>query len=623
MKSLRKMLVITISLLMFLTTVTASFANTSFADLPSSHWATRHITKMAEERIVSGMTENGQLVFKPESPVSRVQAVHMIFRTLRATNKLKSTENYVDKYRNVLASYNIPEWAYEATAYAWEYNILEGNDLANLMSGEQQVSASRQQVAVYLGKAIDPNPQRSSVSPLTFIDREMIHASAMPYVELLVKNNIFSGDNTNRFNPQNTITRAEMATICSKAYDVLKTADIVVEVPAPVPAPVEEEPNITKKGGTLEHVVIANRTILVRDEEDVMDLYEVPSSAEIIIDGTSRSINALAKGQRVNLTFENSNRLTKIEVNPKENKIEGFIDRIMLGDLYHRIVVGGRTYRVYDDTEIKIEDKTAAFRDLKEDDSVTIRYEGDRAIEVLVDYEYQSFTGILNSGVNFGRYPFRISVRTVGSEIRDLEIHDDVVVRRDNRSADLEDLVRGDIVNIEVRSSKVRRIEATGIDTKQEDKGTIKSITIENPIRLTITNNNDEEVTYIIDNAVSVYLDNERADIYDLRTNYEVELELQNDRVIEIEAKRRGHRNIISGEITRIHEGLNRMIVRPYDISSREETVTVYYNRHTKFVEDTGREIDIRYLDRDDEVIIHGNYENNEFVATRIIVLMD
>ncbi|AKL93650.1 S-layer domain containing protein [Clostridium aceticum] len=631
MKSLRKLFIVVMILSTLIAATSTSFAAISFADVGANYWGRQHIEKMAGKSIVSGMDENGKRVFKPENPVSKVQALHMIFRTLRATNSLQSTANFTNKYQEVMASYNVPEWAYEAVAYSLEYEILTGGELAELMRGDQQYPATRQQVAVYLGKAIDTDPQGSAVSIITFIDRELIDATALPYVELLVGHNIISGDDKNHFNPRSTITRAQMAAICSKAYDVLEE-EIVIEVPVPQPQPQpqpqpvqpveEEKPKTTKLLGTIEYVVADTRTLLVRNEEENNVLYEIETYTEVFVDSVKRNINSLSKGQRVSLEFDQYNRLVKIEVNPQQNKVAGFIDNVLLGDLYDRIIVGGKTYRVYADAEILIKDKKATIRDLREDDSVTVHYDGERALKIVVENQNQSFTGILESGVSFTRYPYTIKVRIVGNAVRDLQIDEDTVVRRNNRRAYLDELSRGDIVNITTKDNLITRIEATsGITRTQEDEGIITSITISDPMKITILNDDDDEFIYEVDNATSIYINNLKSSISDLKLHYRVKLKLQNGVVTQIDAQKVEQGNAISGTITRINSSIDRVIVRTYDAATRKsEEVSVYIGRDTEIYIGGKVESSIRYLAVNDQVFIDGKYEDGILVATNVFV---
>ena len=623
MKKLRRTTLIILATCLVLTNIVPAFAS-SFPDVPSNHWAKPYIDKVEKHRIITGTTDaNLNVIFAPNNPVTKIESLQMIYKTLAATDRLKTSQSLKDKYKNTLDSYDIPSWSHEAVAYALEYNILNTLEISGLMSSGKQTTASRQQVAVYFGKVLDSSISSTTLPPLSFIDSETIGADAKPYVQLMVGHGIIRGDDNNRFNPRNTITRAEMAVLTAKTYDLLEDEKIVIEIPADKEPekPKDEDKKITKKG-KIEHIAIDTRTIFLRDENDEMFMYEIRSDADIIIDGRSRLINALSKDQKVSITLDSNDRIIKVEVNPKEDKIEGYVDSVLFGDLYDRIKVGNTTFKVYDDVEIEKDKKPISLADIKVDDAVTLYFSDDVATKIIVDNTYESFAGILESSVDFSRYPFRLTIRTVGSELKVLEIDDKATIRRDGKRADLEDLSKGDIVSVEVRDNTIEKIEATAMNKKQKEKGTIESITIGSRNMLTILNEDNELVTYEANNSTVVYINDERASIADLRQHYEVELRIENDIVTEIDAKKRAQYNTLGGEITTVRDSVNRIIVRNFDRnSSRYEDVPVYINRDTEIHVGNKIQTGIRYLARNDEVFIYGEYDGDDFIATKVIVL--
>lgn len=622
MKNIHRMLMIGLALLMLVTTITPIFADTTFTDVAANYWGRQHITKAAERGIVSGSLQNGKPVFKPEDPVTKAEALIMVYKTLDATDKLQSTENFTSKYKTVMESYNIPMWSFEAVAYALEYNILSGSELGGLMSGTQQTNATRQQVAGYLGKAMDPNAQASTTSSLTFIDREMIDTTALPYVQLLVNKGIISGDNNNRFNPKSSIKRVEMATVCSKAYDVLDATDIVVEVPV-----VAESKTETKIRTILDVKV---DSVFVRDNDGNLDVYTIENTTEIFVNNSKSNKNNLSKDRRAHFTFDEDGKLLKIEMNPTEAKYEGYIDKINIGDSYDTITVRGdygstgtRTFRIYEDTEFEYENKSGNIRDLSVGDQITVVYEGDRAERIEAYSPMDELVGILEATIDYKKYPFVIKVKLAGNQVRELEIADNVRVRKDSKTKELTDLSRGDIVSIQLNGNKVTRIDASSVSGIQEDdKGIVQSIILGNPNKIVIVNEDNEEFTYDIDSNVTIYIDDTKSELYDLRVGYEVELEIENNRVLAIEADKVESRNSLSGEIVSVHDSINRVVVKNFDnTTKRYEEVPVFINKYTNIIDEDGKSIDMGGLYRRDEVFVSGEYDDGVFVATRIIVL--
>ena len=88
-------------------------AQTTFSDINEAPWAKEYIIKMADAKIISGYFDEKTLraTFKPNQPVSYVEAVQMIYNTLKAASKLKTTASVVSKQEDLLKANNIPQWA--------------------------------------------------------------------------------------------------------------------------------------------------------------------------------------------------------------------------------------------------------------------------------------------------------------------------------------------------------------------------------------------------------------------------------------------------------------------------------------------------------------------------------
>ncbi|MFQ9916694.1 MAG: S-layer homology domain-containing protein [Flavonifractor plautii] len=76
-----------------------------------------------------------------------------------------------------------------------------------------------------------PLAQSLTSYPMSFADTTSISASLQPYVYLLNMYGIVKGNELNRFLPQNSLTRAEMATMLRRAIDFMDERGIYAELP--------------------------------------------------------------------------------------------------------------------------------------------------------------------------------------------------------------------------------------------------------------------------------------------------------------------------------------------------------------------------------------------------------
>ena len=212
----------TASLLMGSISVPA-YAATTFVDINTVTWSgfKPFLNQAAELGLMSGYEENGKRYCKPRNNVTYGEAVQLMYSIMKAYTKQDVNDATVTKWKPVISAYNIPTWAYKATAYGLENSILTTAELNKLQGGTK--AANREDVGVIFGKAMDTvkGYDVKSGATLGYADKDAISATAVPYLELLYRVNLMVGDSDNKFNPKKNITRAEMAVLSVKSYNKL------------------------------------------------------------------------------------------------------------------------------------------------------------------------------------------------------------------------------------------------------------------------------------------------------------------------------------------------------------------------------------------------------------------
>lgn len=212
----------TASLLMGSISVPA-YAATTFVDINTVTWSgfKPFLNQAAELGLMSGYEENGKRYCKPRNNVTYCEAVQLMYSIMKAYTKQDVNDATVTKWKPVISAYNIPTWAYKATAYGLENSILTTAELNKLQGGTK--AANREDVGVIFGKAMDTvkGYDVKSGAILGYADKDAISATAVPYLELLYRVNLMAGDSDNKFNPKKNITRAEMAVLSVKSYNKL------------------------------------------------------------------------------------------------------------------------------------------------------------------------------------------------------------------------------------------------------------------------------------------------------------------------------------------------------------------------------------------------------------------
>ncbi|MBR2850764.1 MAG: S-layer homology domain-containing protein, partial [Anaerotignum sp.] len=279
----------------------------TFADINQVPWpgAEVSINKAADLGLVVGETRNGKSYFKPKDPVSLAESCQFAYKVMVQTGKATADASVTQKWASVMNVYKIQSWAHTAVAYCLENNIVSISDLSGFVSGETNRSATREQAAEILGRALEVGVPslRATATATTFVDNASISADARPYIALLNSQKIVNGDDLNKFNPKNTLNRTETAVMVTNLYEKLKSSPTVVT------------PVLTSKEGKIADIT---NFYVNLDGSASYYLYSSSGISATLNEKTStisELINLFKSGStiEVKLTFDSNHRVTKIE----------------------------------------------------------------------------------------------------------------------------------------------------------------------------------------------------------------------------------------------------------------------------------------------------------------------
>ena len=215
----------------------------------------------------------------------------------------------------MMNTYKIQSWAHPAVSFCLENSIIDISDLSGFVNGEVNRSATREQAAEILGRALEYGvPSNKATATTTkFVDNASISAAARPYIALLNTAGIVNGDDTNRFNPKNTLNRTETAVMVTNMYNKLKSAAATPVTPA-----------VTSASGTVKDM---NAHYVNLVGSNAYYLYSA-NGTTVTLNGSSSSIDALVTlfkdGATVTvvLTLDSNTRITKLVATADEAEDE-------------------------------------------------------------------------------------------------------------------------------------------------------------------------------------------------------------------------------------------------------------------------------------------------------------
>lgn len=545
----------------------------TFADINQAPWpgAEVSINKAADLGLVVGETKNGKSYFKPKDPVSLAESCQFAYKVMVQTGKASANAAVTEKWTTVMNTYKIQSWAHTAVAYCLENSIISISDLSGFVSGEVNRSATREQAAEILGRALEVGVPslRASATATKFVDNASIAADARPYIALLNSQKIVNGDDLNKFNPKNTLNRTETAVMVTNLYSVLKNTASTPAVSQP-----------TSQSGK-----VASITNFYVNLESSSSYYLFSSSGiTVTLNDESSSVSELVNlfknegAIEAKLTLDGSSRVTKIEATSgdveEEKATEGKLTSVTYDDDDNDgsiTIASKHTYKIEDADNIVIEideeddyeldDLDELFDECKANDEYievkltldkdgdikkivgTIKSEGDEVKGVITDVEYdeEDDEGYIEIDDD-DEYEFddETSIKIDG----DSSDWDDLIDLYDDYYSDDKDLratltLDGDyvetiVINTSSNSTSSTKGEITDMDNKSDDKGAIqlkdsKKYTIQDVEELEIeVIDGDEE----IDNWDDLYT----AQIDDNKT-IEVELEFDDGVLVGIKGE--------------------------------------------------------------------------------------
>ena len=557
-------------------------------DLEEASWARQAIAEMAASGVVAGYPG---AVYKPYNNVTMLEAVTMLIRMLGLEDQAKAAEEDPVDYRMPSDLY----WGRGYLIMAVDLGILDGDYLYLL---QPNAPATRTEVAMLAFHALEFEPESGA---LEFSDADQIPGKYRDGVAAVVKNGIMQGLPGNVFKPNDNINRAQMAVLMSNIVG-LKYADPCAD---------------RRTNGVISDIDPAGRMIKIKDHGSIF----YTADCEVFKNGNYISPDELKAGDAVQLILDKS--LYAVYINAREQddgqKYSGVVNSILTIDGQYWLGL------VSDDGQ-EITRPVA--------DGVKVDKTGGRAdVSALVKGEYIEVQ-ILNNkitAINLLASPTILrgvinelnSRGTPGITIRDdagknvkCDVAGIVTVERDGYDIDFDDLEIGELVRLELNSKGlVSRIKVLESVTSQVE-GEIRDLTVRGTLRITLRDDEGEDVRYIVLDDVDVVRDSRDIDFNDLDIGEWARLKLNSkDRVYYIEVIEKY--SVIEGAVNDlITDGSQKMIRIRKSSGNRMQ-----YNlaRNAEFYRE-GKSIDLSDIVIGAEVRIRVNDDN---YVTRIEITND
>lgn len=194
-----------------------------FSDVPTTHWAHAYIMACVQKGAIAGTTTpvNGIGTFNPSGKVSLGQFLAVLTRLVAA-----------DKIDSSLAGSGV-HWAMPNYSAAIDIGLIYSYEYSSTKA-DLDKALTREEMAVLLSRAAE-----ISGEPLTILpgiennigDLDKVSSDKVTAVKQAYSCGLLAGDNSGNFNPKNTMTRAEMATVVCRLMNYYPRGEVTIKDP--------------------------------------------------------------------------------------------------------------------------------------------------------------------------------------------------------------------------------------------------------------------------------------------------------------------------------------------------------------------------------------------------------
>lgn len=500
-----------------------------FPDVPSSHWAIKHVSKLALIGIVQG---DDQGKFNPENSVSQQDAIIMAIRMMGFEKEALDNKTTI-----ALPFEDVRTDARPYVAYAINKGLI---DLQEEVAGGMKwgnENASREWVAKIVIRAVGKKQEALNKSnlPTGFADNSNISSSTLGYINEAISLGIVNGFEDNTFRPEGGVTRAQMATFLSRAEKFLVNPSDKVMV------------------GTIMSIS-GNRWTILEKNGQKRDV-QLHSNASFYThkDDTAKLTSSDVKLYNEVYILQNQGTAYFVDVTNDEipmTSVTGTLVSVNIGDLTASVQVDGKYYTYDLASNVAVRDTNGAgisLGSLLENSVIELKKHAlieDAKISQIIVKQVP-----INKTIN-GSFQSvdlaALNVTFTDNETGLSETHkitDRSVFVQGDKYFDPANLFEGDIVRVQIKNSNVISIEVVQQLVEKRDQGKLLTLSDDKTI-LTIQKSGDELSSYKVSDRVIVMLEGQQfGSVRDLMPGDEVKLEINQNKIDKVTVQSRSIQN--------------------------------------------------------------------------------
>ena len=582
----------------------------SFSDMAGANWdwARDTVNELADQGIIKGYSDG---TYQPNNSVTNQEAFTLFARIVGVNNAVNAAAVAAaqEQYADVAAKYNT--YATKELCFMLYRGIFTEAEL-NTYLGEATKNNQllRHEAAILITKVMggEEEVRNTVMYVFDFVDADEIPAASMGYVDFVSRKGIMQGMEDNKFSPNTSVTRAQVAIMLKKTMDVM---------------------SLSSASGTISDVNVSAKSFVLGG-----NTYTASDRTGINLDGQHVSFDALENGDTAVVTTDYQG-LWAIDATSGVPEPSDTVTGVFNGSLtdtrgtflkVYDLETGVSSVQEYklspDSVSYTYEGKVAILSDFSKGDLVTLTLTGDVVTAVSGEPKYTHVTGATAEEIALLPVPsLRIGHTDAQYDGVTYEIDSDsLYVERNGKTASLRDVLPGDKVDLELEYGVIVEISATS--KSSTETGTIVEITIGNNVSQIKLDVSGTTETYAVVRDTEIYLDDEAATLYDLRLGDSVTVNIESGTVVKLNVRSVTQVETMTGTVEVVNVSYGFISMKVTDAAGNVTTQQVFVKDGASIIgADGGTRKSLSDLEAGDTILVKGAMNMGAFEATSVVIL--
>lgn len=568
-------------------------------------WAKPYINEMAARGLISGY-EDG--TYRPDNDITHLEGLSLFARAMGSNDSTNADMLAMahEKYDSIINSYGLG-WGCDEIAYLMYKGALKRSDLDTYLKDNlKDEPMLRYEAAIIITKAMGGEAEALSDYGvvLNYDDARDVPSNAIQYVSYASEKGIMEGMGDGTFSPLTYVKRSQMAVMLSRTVEKTDYSFVYVKISDVDTA--SRTVTVTDMSGKSTDYAYSDSTVM-RSTGDEVQPKNLPSNVDAVITLSGRNLVSV----------------DTLYSQPDETIQGKYVSySTSSGRTTIRIIPYGETasqgYECASNLSVTYEGSPATIRSFVKDDVITLNLVNGKVRSITAETKTTSVSGAVVERVNVGEQ-ITITISHGKDEYngKTYPVSSDVSVKKNDAPCGLDEIYKGDKINLTLEYGTITKITATS--NKKVVEGSIQGLTISSRPTMDVKVNGTVS-TYEITGDIDITINGEEGTLYDFRVGDVVKLTLESDAITKIVASStQESAGSITGVVTAVNESYGVISVQKAGSETSEQVMC----KEATFIDVGGKTRRMKDIKVGQTVDVRGSISNGVFVGKLIVIVSE